>query len=55
MSSSRIEQDRSPRDMVACLDHRTHWRRLDGQNQLPKVIRGVSFADGIKVAKKEEA
>jgi hypothetical protein len=39
--------------MDACSDHRTHWRRLDGQNQLPKVIRGVSFAGGIKVAKEE--
>ena len=25
------------------------WRRLQGQNQLPKVIRGVRFADGIEV------
>ena len=23
------------------------WRRLDGQNQLPKVIEGVKFTDGI--------
>jgi putative transposase len=22
------------------------WRRLDGRNQLPKVILGVKFADG---------
>lgn len=26
-----------------------HWRRLDGHNQLPKVITGVKFADGIEV------
>jgi putative transposase len=26
------------------------WRRLQGQNQLPKVIQGVKFQDGIKVA-----
>ena len=25
------------------------WRRLDGHNQLPKVILGVEFADGIEV------
>jgi hypothetical protein len=25
------------------------WRRLQGQNQLPKVIEGVKFRDGIKV------
>ena len=23
------------------------WRRLDGGNQLPKVILGVKFADGL--------
>lgn len=26
------------------------WRRLDGPNQLPKVIRGVRFNDGLEVA-----
>ncbi len=26
------------------------WRRLKGQNQLPKVINGVKFKDGIEVA-----
>jgi putative transposase len=26
------------------------WRRLQGQNQLPKVINGVKFRDGIEVA-----
>ena len=26
------------------------WRRLQGQNQLPKVINGVMFKDGIEVA-----
>ena len=25
------------------------WRRLDGHNQLPKVILGVEFVDGIEV------
>ena len=25
------------------------WRRLDGRNQLPKIILGVKFADGIEV------
>ena len=30
-----------------------HWRRLDGQNQLPKVILGITFNDGIEVAKEE--
>jgi hypothetical protein len=26
------------------------WRRLQGQNQLPKVIQGAKFQDGIEVA-----
>jgi putative transposase len=26
------------------------WRRLNGQNQLPKVFQGVTFKDGIEVA-----
>jgi putative transposase len=26
------------------------WRRLNGENQLPKLIRGVTFRDGIEVA-----
>src|SRR4051812_47436015 len=26
------------------------WRRLDGHNQLPKLIHGVKFTDGIEVA-----
>ena len=25
------------------------WRRLKGENQLPKVIRGVRFQDGVEV------
>ncbi len=29
------------------------WRRLDGHNQLPKVILGVKFNDGIEVARSE--
>jgi transposase-like protein len=31
------------------------WRRLDGQNQLPKLITGVKFADGIEVTQKTTA
>ena len=27
------------------------WRRLDGHNQLPKVILGVKFSDGIEVVR----
>jgi len=25
------------------------WRRLDGHNQLPKIIRGVKFTNGCEV------
>jgi len=25
------------------------WRRLKGENQLPKVIQGIKFTDGVEV------
>jgi len=28
------------------------WRRLDGNNQLPKLILGVKFADGLELVAK---
>ena len=28
------------------------WRRLDGHSQLPKIIQGVKFIDGLEVAAK---
>ena len=28
------------------------WRRLDGHNQLPKLILGVKFTDGLEVVLK---
>ena len=31
------------------------WRRLDGHNQLPKIIQGVKFTDGLEVAAKPAA
>jgi transposase-like protein len=31
------------------------WRRLDGQNQLPKVIVGVTFTDGIEAGRENAA
>lgn len=31
------------------------WRRLDGHNQLPKIIQGVKFIDGLETAAKLEA
>ena len=30
------------------------WRRLQGHNQLPKVITGVTFRDGLEVAETPE-
>ncbi len=30
------------------------WRRLKGENQLPKVVQGVTFADGVEVTKAPE-
>jgi transposase-like protein len=29
------------------------WRRLDGHNQLPKVIEGVKFTDGIATVRQD--
>ena len=31
------------------------WRRLDGHTQLPKLILGVKFADGLEVVAKKAA
>ena len=27
------------------------WRRLKGENQLPKVVQGVTFTNGVEVTK----
>jgi transposase-like protein len=32
---------------------KTSWRRLNGHNQLPKLILGVKFADGIEVVRSQ--
>ena len=29
------------------------WRRLDGHNQLPKIILGIKFTDGIEVVRSQ--
>ena len=31
------------------------WRRLDGHNQLPKIVQGVKFNDGLEIAAKLQA
>ena len=45
-----LEQDRTP-DMIFKLAEAAEkcWRRLDGHNQLQKIILGVRFADGMEV------
>jgi hypothetical protein len=35
-------------------DAEKSWRKLDGNNQLPKVILGTKFSDGVEVAQKGE-
>ena len=30
---------------------RRSWRRLDGPNQLPKVVLGAKFSDGLEMAR----
>jgi len=37
-------------NMVECAQKT--WRRLDGHNQLPKIIRSVKFTDGCEVIAK---
>jgi len=29
------------------------WRRLDGHNQLPKIILGIKFTDGMEVVRSQ--
>ena len=29
------------------------WRRLDGHNQLPKIILGIKFTDGMEVIRSQ--
>jgi putative transposase len=30
------------------------WRKLNGENQLPKVIQGITFRDGVEVIETPE-
>jgi len=30
------------------------WRRLRGYNQLPKIVQGVKFSDGIEVVRSQD-
>ncbi len=31
-----------------------NWRKFDGENQLPKVIQGITFRDGVEVIETPE-
>ena len=47
-----LEQDRARHGIQAGRGRTEEWRRLDGHNQLPKIIQGVKFIDGLEVAAK---
>jgi len=50
-SDRRLSVERTALAMVFKLvdGAQKSWRRLDGHNQLPKLVLGVTFADGIEV------
>jgi putative transposase len=48
-SNGSLSTDCAGHDLQTRQSRRKSWRRLDGHNQLPKVILGVEFADGIEV------
>ena len=52
VASARTYARRVWRDVLAKGAQKT-WRRLDGQNQLPKLIADVAFKDGIEVSAKQ--
>jgi hypothetical protein len=53
LPDSRRAPNRHPRSLCLRNEHgpgpQKSWRRIDGHNQLPKLILGVKFADGIEV------
>jgi hypothetical protein len=44
----------TPSHSPATADAQKSWRRLDGHNQLPKMLLGVKFADGLEVTAKSD-
>jgi type I restriction enzyme R subunit len=50
----RIETIFSQDDLVRRKAAQKSWRRLDGHNQLPKLVIGVTFNDGIEVIAKPD-
>jgi hypothetical protein len=41
-----VEQDRARHGVPTCRGRAKTWRRLDGQNQLRKIIANVKFEEG---------
>jgi hypothetical protein len=48
-----LKQDRARRDLQAAEAAEKSWRRLNGHNQLPKIILGIKFTDGIEVVRSQ--
>jgi putative transposase len=46
-----LQQSCACHDLQAAEAAEKGWRRLEGQNQSPKVILGLKFADGIEVVR----
>ena len=49
------KQDRARHDLQTRWGRRESWRRLDGHNQLSKVILGVKFTDGVEIKSEAQA
>jgi len=48
-----LQQDRARHAVPVGRSRAGNWRRLRGYNQLPKVIQGAKFADGIEVVRSQ--
>jgi hypothetical protein len=46
-----VEKDRAAMIFKFAEAAERNWRRIDGHNQLPKIILGVTFANGIEVVR----
>ena len=49
------KQDRARHDLQTRRGRRESWQRLDGHNQLSKVILGVKFTDGVEIKSQAQA
>jgi hypothetical protein len=48
-----LEQDRARHDLKLAEAAEKSWRRLNGHKQLPKIMLGIRFADGIEVVRSQ--